>query len=271
MYISASLFLSMAKSPLHFSLVQYDIHWEQPARNLLKLEQMFDDNGLENCDILFLPEMFTTGFTMNAQAMAEDMSGNTLSWLQDQCREYRTDMVGSLIVKEDDKYFNRLIWMGRDGLKATYDKHHLFTMAGEDKAFHPGSATTTVNVKGWNFRPFICYDLRFPVWNRISNEIDVLVFIANWPERRVYHWKQLLIARAIENQAYVIGLNRVGWDGEQHYYSGASAVIDAMGKPQLSLGSSEGIQNGTLDGVSHEITRRDLPFLNDADSFTVNV
>lgn len=264
------LFFIMSKSPLHFSLIQYDIAWEHPSKNLIKLDQILAESDIHS-DVLFLPEMFTTGFTMNAPAMAEPMDGTSVEWMQSTARKYQMDVAGSLIIAEDGRFYNRLIWMSPDGIKATYDKRHLFTLAGEDKVYEPGKEKVVVTLKGWNFSPMICYDLRFPVWCRTNQEVDVLLFVANWPDKRVYAWKQLLIARAIENQAYVIGLNRVGWDGEQHYHNGASGVIDPMGKQLLSLGSTEGIQDGKLDGALHQITRTDLPFLNDADSFQINL
>ncbi len=259
----------MTKSPLHFSLVQFDIHWEHPEKNFLKLDRMLSQvDG--SVDITILPEMFSTGFTMNAAAMAEPMDGRAVQWMMETAQRIQSDLVGSLIISEAGNFFNRLIWVDKEGsIKATYDKKHLFSLAGEEKVFTAGTENVLVNVKDWHCKPMICYDLRFPVWARSGKEVDFMLYVANWPEKRVFAWKQLLIARAIENQCYVIGLNRVGWDGEQNYYNGASIVVDPMGKTIHSLGGQEGVQRGKLDGVALEVIRNDLPFLNDADDFVI--
>ncbi|NND31622.1 MAG: nitrilase family protein [Saprospiraceae bacterium] len=260
----------MAKSPLTVNLVQFDIAWEQPSKNLLKLEDLLSQSDAE-AEITLLPEMFTTGFTMNAKAMAESMDGPSITWMQDTSRRLETDLVGSLIIEDEGRYFNRLIWMGPEGLRGTYDKRHLFTMAGEDKVYTAGTERLMVQKKGWNCFPFICYDLRFPVWSRLGKKADLLIYIANFPEKRVNAWSQLLIARAIENQTYVIGLNRIGWGGEQHYYSGDSVVIDPLGNTMLDLQDNEAVESIQLDGVSLEIIRKDMPFLDDADRFEIQL
>lgn len=258
----------MPKSPLSIGLVQYDIAWEQPAKNLLKLEDFFRD--IESVpDILFLPEMFTTGFTMNAAAMAEPMHGVSTVWMQEMAKSLSCDLAGSIIIEDESRFYNRFIWMGPEGIKGTYDKRHLFNMAGEDRVFTAGQNRVMVEKSGWHFFPFICYDIRFPVWCRVGEQADVLVFAANFPEKRINAWSQLLIARAIENQCYVVGLNRIGWDGEQHYYNGASVVVDPLGKVILSLAESEEIGIISLDGISLELVRRDLPFLHDADQYKI--
>lgn len=258
----------MPKSPISVGLAQYDIAWEQPAKNLLKLEDLFQTLDIIP-DIIFLPEMFTTGFTMNAVAMAEKMEDHSVAWMTDTSQALGCDLVGSLIIEEDGRYYNRLIWMGPQGLRGTYDKRHLFTMAGEDRVFTSGIDRTMIHKSGWNFYPFICYDLRFPVWTRVGKMADVIVFVANFPEKRVSAWSHLLVARAIENQCYVVGLNRIGWDGEQHFYNGASVVIDPMGETILSLEEREEIGVVTLDGINLELIRQDLPFLNDADQYKI--
>ncbi len=258
----------MAKSSLQLSLVQFDIHWEQATRNLEKIEGMLAGDDFQP-DVILLPEMFTTGFTMNAKAMAEGMDGTTVSWMQEMASRYRAAVAGSLIIKDGETFHNRFIWMEPDGLKGTYDKRHLFTLAGEDRVYTPGSDHLILSYKGWNFTTFICYDLRFPVWSRRNREVDVMIYVASWPDRRTKAWQQLLIARAIENQAYVVGLNRVGWDGNQLHHDGASGVIDGLGRTILDAKDKEGVFHATLDRVSHEITRRDLPFLDDADSFSI--
>lgn len=256
----------MPKSPLSIGLVQYDIAWEQPAKNLLRLDDLFLE--VESIpQVIFLPEMFTTGFTMNAVAMAEPMNGASVTWMQEMASKMSCDLAGSLIIEEDGRFYNRFIWIGPGGLKSTYDKKHLFSMAGEDRVYTPGQSLATIEKSGWNFSPFICYDIRFPVWCRVGAQADVMVYVANFPEKRIDAWSQLLIARAIENQCYVVGLNRIGWDGEQNYYSGASVVVDPLGKTILSLEDKEEIGIISLDGISLELIRQDLPFLNDADSF----
>ncbi|NND06296.1 MAG: amidohydrolase [Saprospiraceae bacterium] len=260
----------MAKSTLHLSLVQFDIQWEQSALNLRTLERMIEQEQPDT-DLILLPEMFTTGFTMNAKAMAQPMDGETVTWMQTIASRFHAAVAGSVIIEEGGQYYNRFIWMEEEGIKGCYDKRHLFTLAGEDQVYQAGAKRLMLEFKGWKFCPFICYDLRFPVWSRVNREIDVLIYVANWPDKRTRAWSQLLIGRAIENQAYVLGLNRIGWDGNQHHYDGASSVIDGLGNVILEAFDTSGIHSATLDPISHEITRRDLPFLDDADSFKIEM
>ncbi len=259
----------MAKSPLSIDLVQMDIHWEQPARNRMKLDDLLSSHTPS--DVIILPEMFSTGFTMNARAMAEPMDGETIGWMQETSSRLQCQVVGSLIVTEGERFFNRLIWMGPEGVIARYDKRHLFTMAGEDRVYQAGTERQVVTLKGWNISTMICYDLRFPVWCRSGPEVDVLLFVANFPDKRGHAWRQLLVARAIENQCYVVGVNRVGWDGKQHYYGGDSCVIDPWGNRALHLGGQETLNSFTLDGVELEKCRHTLPFLADADEFEIKL
>ena len=214
---------------LTVTLIQTQLVWEDIDANLAALDKKIDDIS-ETTDVIILPETFTTGFTMNASKVAEPMSGSAVSWIVHKSRQKNAHILGSVIIEEGGKYFNRLLWAQPDGGLATYDKKHLFRMAGEHKVFSPGNGHLTVEVKGWKLRTFICYDLRFPVWVRnIANEYDVAVFVANWPARRAPHWKLLMPARAVENQVYVVGVNRVGEDGNGIAYSGDSAVIDPLG------------------------------------------
>ncbi|MEQ8152494.1 MAG: amidohydrolase [Smithellaceae bacterium] len=214
---------------LTVTLIQTQLVWEDIDANLAALDKKIDDIS-ETTDVIILPETFTTGFTMNASKVAEPMSGSAVSWIVHKSRQKNAHILGSVIIEEGGKYFNRLLWAQPDGGLATYDKKHLFRMAGEHKVFSPGNSHLTVEVKGWKLRTFICYDLRFPVWVRnIANEYDVAVFVANWPARRAPHWKLLMPARAVENQVYVVGVNRVGEDGNGIAYSGDSAVIDPLG------------------------------------------
>ena len=214
---------------LKVTAIQTELVWEDIESNLAAFDSKIDAIEDET-HMIVLPEMFTTGFSMHPAALAQDMNGSAILWLKEKSRHKNVDMVGSIIVKEDDKFFNRLIWAKPSGEIFTYDKKHLFRMAGEEKVYSAGHKNITVELHGWKIRPFICYDLRFPVWTRnIDNQYDAAIFIANWPARRSGHWKLLLQARAIENQCFVIGVNRVGTDGNGHPYSGDSAVIDPWG------------------------------------------
>jgi predicted amidohydrolase len=256
------------KAPLKVSLVQLDIYWEQPARNLLKLDEILTPLKGKT-DLILLPEMFTTGFTMNANAMSEEMAGPSIGWMKEQSIRLEADIAGSLIIKEEGKFYNRIVWVGQEGVKYIYNKRHLFSMAGEEKIYTPGNDNVSAQLQSWQIRPQICYDLRFPVWSRNDMDFDLLIYLANWPDKRKYHWRQLLIARAIENQAYVIGLNRVGWDGEQYFYAGESAVVDPNGELLLDLKDPEIIKTITLDHLKLETTRYNLPFLKDRDQFKI--
>jgi omega-amidase len=214
---------------LTVTMIQTELFWENIPANLAMLDERMDDIS-EKMDIIVLPEMFSTGFTMNAEKLAESMTGSAVSWLVAKARKQNIHILGSVIIMENKQYFNRLVWAKPDGEILTYDKKHLFRMAGEHKVFSPGNRHLTVEVNGWKLRLFICYDLRFPVWCRnIENQYDVAIYIANWPDGRAMHWKLLLPARAVENQCYVIGVNRVGQDGNRLKYSGNSSLIDPEG------------------------------------------
>lgn len=214
---------------LTVTLLQTEILWENIPANLALLDKKIDGIS-EKTDVIILPEMFSTGFTMNVEKLAEPMTGAAVSWLVAKARKQNSHILGSVIIMENQKYFNRLVWAKPDGEILTYDKKHLFHMAGEHKVFSPGNRHLTVEVNGWKLRPFICYDLRFPVWCRnFENQYDTAIYIANWPGGRAAHWKLLLAARAVENQCYVIGVNRVGQDGNRLNYSGDSSIIDPLG------------------------------------------
>ncbi len=260
----------MPRSPLHIALFQYDIQWENPLANRLLVEELYEELG-ETPDLLLLPEMFSTGFTMNVNSMAEFMSGDTVQWLLESAQKWQCEIMGSLIIEDQGHYFNRLLWVNSEGIRGTYDKRHLFALAGEDQVFSPGKAILEDDLKGWKIKPLICYDLRFPVWSRTRGETDILVYIANFPEKRRHAWTQLLVARAIENQCFVIGLNRVGWDGMQHHYSGDSVVLDPLGKPVLDLGDTPQSIQLSIDDHLLEQVRHELPFHRDADNFTIEV
>lgn len=214
---------------LTVTLIQAELVWENISANLAAFDHKIDAIS-EKTDLIILPEMFTTGFTTNAEKLAESMNGSAVSWIIKKSRQKNAHILGSVIIEDGGKYLNRLLWAKPEGDLMTYDKKHLFRMAGEHKVYSPGNSHLTVYVNGWKLRPFICYDLRFPIWVRnIANQYDAAIFVANWPARRTHHWKLLMQARAVENQCYVIGVNRVGKDGNGHAYSGDSSIIDPLG------------------------------------------
>jgi len=219
---------------LTITLVQSDLMWEQPEKNLLYFDEKFKKlKGMQ--DVIMLPEMFSTGFTMNVNQFSEDMNGLTVSWMKEKAAELNSVITGSLIFKNSNKYYNRLVWMNPDGNCQSYDKRHLFRFGGENEHFSPGENKIIIEYKGWRICPLVCYDLRFPVWarNKYNNdnfEYDLLIYIANWPEARKLHWQTLLKARAIENLSYVAGVNRIGTDGRNTKYSGNSMVVSPRGE-----------------------------------------
>ncbi len=253
---------------LNITLIQSDLAWEDKVRNLAIFTKHI--RQAPETDIIILPEMFNTGFSMNAVELAEAPDAETTQWMHEMAAAQNACVCGSIIIEENEQYFNRLIWMYPDGHYEKYDKRHLFSIAGEDKVFTAGYDRLLVEVKGWTICPLICYDLRFPVWSRFRNDYDVLIYIANWTERRVYAWQQLLIARAIENQCYVIGVNRIGADGNTVYHSGHSAVLDPMGERSWELAHERAVYTTTLSARHLEDIRTKLPFQNDRDMFSVN-
>lgn len=256
---------------LKISLVQTELHWENPPKNLLMFSELLSENEIKT-DLIILPEMFNTGFTMNSALFAEEMDENTINWMRKTAWEYNCVITGSLIIKENDKFYNRLIWMKPDGNFHYYDKRHLFRMAKEDKHFTAGTEKIILELKGWKICPLICYDLRFPVWSRNKNDYDVLIYIANWPEKRSYAWKNLLIARSIENLAYVIGVNRVGSDGNDVVYSGDSAVINPKGDyVATTIQYKTEIINFDLSFEELEDYRKKFPAHLDADDFEIKI
>ncbi|MBK6984208.1 MAG: amidohydrolase [Bacteroidetes bacterium] len=216
---------------LIITTIQTNLYWQDIDKNLVHFEEKL--NALtEQTDIIVLPEMFTTGFTMNPKVLAESHGDKGLQWMQRKSKEKNCVLVGSISVKDGEKFYNRLYWVMPDGSYQSYDKRHLFQMGKEDVHYTAGSKKFVVEYKGWKICPLICYDLRFPVWSRNTKEntYDVLVYVANWPEVRSYPWKQLLIARAIENQAYVVGVNRIGQDGNAITHSGDSCILNPRGE-----------------------------------------
>lgn len=262
-------------SSLTVATVQTDLFWENKEANLNRLEDRLANlRGL--AELVVLPEMFSTGFSMQPEKLAETMDGPTVQWMKQISARNNFILTGSLIIQSGDAYYNRLIWMMPNGESGYYDKRHLFGFAEEDKHYTPGNKRLIASVKGWRVLLQVCYDLRFPVWARqqihpetSAPEYDLMVYVANWPQRRSHAWKTLLCARAIENQAYVIGVNRVGSDGHQVYHSGDSLVIDPMGEVLYHMPDQEDVFTITLEKSMLEETRQKLPFLKDADSFRI--
>jgi len=258
---------------LTISTVQTNLLWEEKSANLRILEEKISAIS-EKTELVILPEMFSTGFSMNPKQLAETMEGETIGWMKKVSRQNGVILTGSMIIAEEEKYFNRLVWMMPNGQYGYYDKRHLFAYGEEDKHFSSGNKRLIASVKGWKINLLVCYDLRFPVWARQQAgengpEYDVLIYVANWPERRSHAWKTLLCARAIENQCYVIGVNRTGTDGNNIYYSGNSLVIDPLGQVLYHMADEEDINTITLSKEKLQETREKFPFWKDADGFKI--
>ena len=257
----------MPSRNLNITLLQTQIVWEDKAANLQHYQQLIA-NITGHRQVVVLPEMFNTGFSMAPEQHAEPMNGAAVAWMAEMAVKYRCIVTGSLMIAEEGKYYNRLLWVQPDGNIAHYDKRHLFAFAGEDKHYTAGDTRTIVSVNGWRINLQVCYDLRFPVWARNQgNEYNVLLYVANWPQKRSLAWKTLLQARAIENQCYVIGVNRVGDDPAGNHYSGDSSVFGPMGEPIWQQADTEASHTVTLDKEVLEGTRKHLPFGIDADKF----
>ena len=265
-------------SSLTFSLIQTTLHWEDKQANLAMLEEKIRSIG-QATEVVVLPEMFSTGFSMNPAPLAETMDGPSVEWMKRIAIANRVILSGSLIIEEDGHYFNRLLWVLPDGSYGYYNKRHLFAFAGEDAQYTPGNKRLVASVKGWKINLQVCYDLRFPVWARQSTvksatgqqppEYDVLVYVANWPERRSHAWKTLLTARAIENQCYVVAVNRTGHDGHQVYHRGDSMVIDPLGEILYHKEHEEDIYTICLQKDHLVQVREKFPFWKDADQFNI--
>lgn len=282
-------------SSLSVSLIQTNLYWEDKGSNLKMLGEKISDLG--PAEVVVLPEMFSTGFSMRPELLAETMDGETVSWMKRMAASKRVIITGSVIIEEDGNYYNRLIWMLPTGQYGYYDKRHLFGYAGEHEHYSAGAKRLIASVKGWKVNLQVCYDLRFPVWARQKNsptlsmedeedkefggapqyvgqspetpEYDILIYVANWPERRAHAWKTLLQARAIENQCYVVGVNRVGTDGNDIYHSGDSMIVDPLGEVLYTQSREEFVYTTTLDKKRLDETRAKLPFLKDGDSFLI--
>ena len=260
-------------SQLRFTLIQTALHWENKPANLAMLSEKI--NAIDTAtEIGILPEMFSTGFSMKPEELAETMDGPTVNWMREIAMQKRIILTGSVIITEEGKYHNRLIWMLPNGQYGYYDKRHCFAFAGEDKHYTPGNKRLIASVKGFRINLQICYDLRFPVWARQQQqegepEYDVLVYVANWPERRNTAWKTLLTARAIENQCYTIGVNRVGNDGNNIYHSGDSMVVNPLGEVLYHKAHDEDTFTIALNMDELKDIRSKFPFLRDADDFAI--
>ncbi len=250
---------------INVTLIQTALHWEDAPANRAHFSELLAGIQPGSTDLILLPEMFPTGFSMKPKQLAETMDGPSIQWLHVQAAKLGAVITGSLIIKEGDKYYNRLIWMRPDGTYAQYDKRHLFSYAGEDKHYTAGKERLILELKGWRICPLVCYDLRFPVWSRNRKQYDLLLYVANWPERRSYPWKQLLIARAIENQCYVAAVNRIGADGNHINHSGDSALIDPLGEVLFTKAHEPVVQTFTLSQAHLTEVREKFRFLDDAD------
>ena len=251
----------------NISCIQADLAWENVDQNLKYFEQKFELLPSES-EMVILPEMFTTGFSMNSTRLAEAMDGKTFQWIRNQANRINKIILGSAILKENDNFYNRCITMFPNGEYYTYDKGHLFRMEKEDKGYTKGESKTIFKHNGWRVCTLICYDLRFPVWSRNRNDYDMLIYIASWPESRREVWNTLLKARAIENQAYVVGLNRIGKDGEGINYSGDSVIINPKGQIiKKATDYKEEIISAELSLDELNLFREKFPVFLDADDF----
>ncbi|ULC60037.1 amidohydrolase [Flaviramulus sp. BrNp1-15] len=260
----------MEAEHLKIAMIQSNLVWENPEQNRINFTKKIESIS-EEVDIIVLPEMFTSGFTMNASKVAETMEGETITWMQHLSSKKNAAIVGSIVIKDNNNFYNRLLFITPKGDITFYDKRHTFTLAGEDKVYSAGTKKRIIDYKGWKICPLICYDLRFPVWARNTEDYDVLMYVANWPKPRISAWDTLLKARAIENMCYCVGVNRVGVDGVNSEYSGHSAVYNVLGNEIICFKpNNEDIQIVTLEKRHIEAYRNKLKFLNDRDAFTIN-
>ncbi|MUP44808.1 amidohydrolase [Gramella sp. BOM4] len=256
---------------LNIAYIQANLHWENAEAN----RKLFDERISEvsdEVDLIVLPEMFTTGFSMNAENLAEKTEAETLDWMRSQAKRKNAAITGSVIITENSNYYNRLFFVFPDGSYKLYDKRHTFTLAKEDQTYTGGRERLIVEYNGWKICPLICYDLRFPVWARNTVDYDLLIYVANWPKKRINAWDALLKARAIENMCYCIGLNRTGEDGDGYVYNGHSGIYDELGNELNDFTrEDEYILERSLDKEAMLETRKKLKFLQDRDSFSLDL
>ena len=258
------------KEELSIVLLQCDLHWEAVAKNLAQIEQYLEE--VSGSDIILLPELFSTGFSVESTHLAESMDGTSIRWMKNIAQKKAAVLCGSLMIKEAGNIYNRLLWVEPDGSIQHYDKRHLFSLIDEGRYFTAGKQRLVIDYKGWKICPLICYDLRFPAFSRNDVHYDLCFYLANWPTKRIAAWDTLLKARAIENQAYIIGVNRVGIDGYTAEYSGHSQVLDANGGLiALAPDNEIGLVECSLSKEHLQVFRARLPFLEDQDTFDLKV
>lgn len=257
----------MGLDKLQIALIQTHLFWENPEANRKAFTKKIASISAQ-VDAIVLPEMFTTGFTMNPGNMEGEEGERTMDWMKTMASKKNAALIGSIALKENGKFFNRLLVVYPNGELKTYDKKHTFTLAGEHKIYEAGTSRLIIELKGFRFCPLICYDLRFPVWARNTEDYDVLIYVANWPKPRIAAWDTLLKARAIENMSYCIGVNRIGMDGLGHEYPGHSAVYDVLGK-QLVYSEKDEILYVSLSKGNLLTNREKLRFLEDRDTFNL--
>ena len=251
---------------MKIAIIQSSLSWENPNANRNHFEEKINAIS-EQVDLIVLPEMFSTGFTMNPEAVFETIKGVTIQWLQSLAKAKNSAIAGSLVIKENDNFYNRLLFIFPSGEVQFYDKRHLFTLAGEDKVYTAGKEKLIVDYLGWKICPFVCYDLRFPVFARNVEEYDLLIYVANWPKLRIQAWDILLKARSVENMCYTIGVNRIGEDQNNLEYDGHSQAVDFLGNYILEPQETEGVFIVELNKEKLVETRNKFGFLNDRDTF----
>ncbi len=254
---------------LNVAIIQANLAWENPIQNRVNFTQKIE--GLTSTvDLIVLPEMFTSGFTMSPHLVAETMDGATVQWMLTLAKQKTAAIVGSVVIEDSGQYYNRLVFVHPDGKIDSYNKRHTFTLAGEDKVYVKGDQVVIVDYKGFKIKPLVCYDLRFPVWARIQDNFDILLYVANWPTKRITAWDTLLQARAIENMCYCIGVNRVGLDANNYEYPGHSAAYNVLGNALTNLKPNiEGVTEVVLSKSHVDNTRNKLRFLEDKDVFSL--
>jgi len=254
---------------LKIVIIQSDLIWENPTENRNIFSKKIESIS-EKVDLILLPEMFTSGFTMTPENTFETMQGETIKWMLKIASEKDCAIGGSIVIKDNNTFFNRFVFAKPNGTVETYDKRHTFTLAGEDKIYQAGTEKLIIDYRGWRICPLICYDLRFPVWARNVEDYDLLIYVANWPKPRINAWDALLKARAIENMSYCVGVNRIGTDNSNHEYTGHSAIYDGLGKQLTSFNDNEeGVMIISLKKSHLNDIRSKLKFLADRDTFTV--
>ena len=257
------------KKKLNLSLIQSNLFWQDIDKNLSHFEKLILD--ISETDIILLPEMFNTAFCPKSIHLAEKMEGTTVNWMKEISKNKNCAIAGSLMVKEKEKVYNRLVWISRKGEIYTYDKHHLFSLIKEERSITKGEGRLLIEIEGWKICPLICYDLRFPVFSRNDIDYDILLYLANWPVKRIDAWDTLLKARSIENQCYTIGVNRIGEDGNKISFNGHSSVFDSFGKKVLSsTENKEEVLQIEICLEDLKLKRRQMNFLKDRDGFTIN-